>query len=264
MDYSRQDLLDAYRRAGVCEGKVVYVTGNFGRLGRYESKDKATLFQDHFDVLMELLGETGTLVVPTHSFKLVNTDEPFDPHLTPSETGPFSDFIRQQDMACRQFHPFSSSTAIGAQAQEICGGKSRHVYGAGTPFDAMVKRDALFLALGKEARNSVSLVHHVELAAAVPYRYVKEFMKPVVRQEAVQVEPFYLHVLYRDMEVERDRNVTIMASFEQQHELHKVPLGRSFIESFSMSQFYDHVLQLMIENPFIWLRKEPQTKPFQK
>ena len=42
-DYSFKSIIDAYRNVGLSEGRVVYVTGNFGRLGRYEHKEKSTI-----------------------------------------------------------------------------------------------------------------------------------------------------------------------------------------------------------------------------
>ncbi|MBM6551157.1 AAC(3) family N-acetyltransferase [Marinomonas ostreistagni] len=263
IDYTKEDLINAYRALGVSEGRTVYITGNLGRLGRYEHKAKSALLADHLDAIQQLIGATGTLVVPTHSFQMVQSETAFDPQRTPSETGPFTQYVLEQPGAVRQFHPFSSSTALGAQAQAICGGGTRHVYGPGSPFAQMIEHDALFISLGKEATHTISIVHHLEFTHGVPYRYVKEFLKAVVRDAKPAVEPFYLHVLYRDMDVQRDRNRKIMASFQQRHKLHSVPLGRSIAESFSMQNFYEHVHHLMLEDPYIWLTTPPQTRPYQ-
>ena len=262
-DYTKHDLIAAYQALGARPGRTVYLTGNLGRLGRYEHTQKTQLLSDHLEAIQSVIGSEGTLVVPTHSFKLVHSDEAFDPAELNSETGPFTNYVLSQPGAVRQFHPFSSSTALGAQASAICGGNTRHVYGPGSPFANMIEQDALFISLGKQAAHTISIVHHLEFTHGVPYRYVKEFMKSVQRGEQRQSEPFYLHVLYRGMDVERDRNRKILDSFTQQHDLKTVTLGRSVAESFDMRSFYQHVHQLMLNDPYVWLAQPPHHRPYQ-
>ncbi|MDU9048389.1 MAG: AAC(3) family N-acetyltransferase [Candidatus Electrothrix sp. Rat3] len=84
------------------------------------------MFTAHLSAIQELLGETGTLIVPTHSWSLCNTSKVFDIKRTPSETGPFTEYIRKQKSSVRQLHPFSSSTALGKEAMAICANTSKH------------------------------------------------------------------------------------------------------------------------------------------
>lgn len=264
IDYTHSDLESAYKKMGVSNGRVVYITGNLGKLGRYETKDKSLLLNEHFEILQDLIGSSGTLVVPTHSFNLVHSKEAFHPLKTMSETGPFTNFILKKTEAIRQFHPFSSSTAIGSLSNKICGVKTRHVYGVDSPFEHMIDEDAVFISIGKKIEHTISIIHHLELKTGVPYRYVKEFMKNVIRDGIELTEPFYLHVLYRDMDILRDRNDKIIKSFNSSHVIQKESLGRSTIESFNMRSFDNHVTNLLIKDPYIWLKSPPLTRPYQK
>jgi len=157
--YSESELVEAYKGVGVAPGRVVYVTGNLGRLGLIKGKEKSEVIRTHFEILGDLLGEKGTLVVPTHSFSICNTDIPFSMSSTPSETGPFTEYVRNQKDAVRQYRAFSSSTAFGADSHEICGDCARHAYGHHTPFQRMVDADAVFVSIGMPASSAVSLVH---------------------------------------------------------------------------------------------------------
>lgn len=263
-DYDMDALVKAYRDVGLSEGKTVYLTGNFGRLGRYPSPDKQKIFEDHLEAIFSLIKSSGTLIVPTHSFSLCNTDQVYDHENTPSETGPFTEFVRRQPGAIRQLHPFSSSTALGAAASEICTNNSRHVYGWNSPFQRMVERDAIHVSIGKELNRTISLVHHVELMMGVPYRYVKEFEHPCRIGGVESRQCFYLYVLYRECDIERDRNVKIMQSFERDHPVRRAPLGRSELSAVSTRQFFDHCTRLMCSDIYAWLRRPPEVRPYQR
>ncbi|WP_337881098.1 AAC(3) family N-acetyltransferase [Rheinheimera sp.] len=260
--YQYDDLLRAYSNVGVSKGRVVYVTGNFGKPGLYSEKGKQALLNAHLQALMQLLGDTGTLVVPTHSFSLCNTDNVFDSETTPSETGPFTELVRQQAGSVRQFHPFSSSTALGAQAEFICLHNSKHVYGLQSPFQRMLDLDALFVSVGLPARRTASLIHHVEFMMGVPYRYTKEFLHPCRIDNEVEKIIFYLHVLYRDLGLVRDRNKKIFEKFLCQYEVVSSKLGLSFLESFNMREFVDSASRFMAEDIYCWLQQPPTTRPY--
>lgn len=260
--YDYKDIVSAYKSVGVGKGRVVYVTGNFGSLGFYQYADKQAILQDHFNVLRELVGDSGTLIVPTHSFSLCNTDTVFDPHATPSETGPFTEFVRQQHGSVRQFHPFSSSTAIGAEAEAICTQNSRHAYGPESPFHRMVDRDALYVSVGMPMNKTISLVHHIEMVMGVPYRYAKEFVHPCLVDGAVRELEFYFYVTRRECDIVRDRNLFIMDEFKKRYKLHRSPVGRSHVEALSCLDFYRSTTRLFAKNIYCWLREPPVNRPY--
>ena len=201
IDYNKKDLYDAYKKLGLDSGRVVYLTGNFGRLGRYYKKERDRLLQDHLNTIQLIIGANGTLVVPTHSWSLCNSDKIFDSRSIPSETGPFTEFVRLQENSVRQFHPFASVTALGRKAEEICTNNSRHAYGWESPFQRMIDFDAIYVSLGKPLERSISLIHHIEQIMGVPYRYTKEFTTACKVNDKVQMIEFYLSVLRNDVDI---------------------------------------------------------------
>ncbi|MBU2884058.1 AAC(3) family N-acetyltransferase [Psychrosphaera sp. B3R10] len=263
MPYSVNDLVTSYQACGVKAGQVVYLTGNFGRLGVSLDVSKVELFERHLQALWQILGEQGTIVVPTHSASICNTDQIFDLALTKSEMGPFSEYVRLLEGSVRSFHPFFSRTAIGAKAEYICGHNSRHSYGGHTPFSRMLELDALFISVGIEPRQIVSLVHQCELEMGVPYRYNKEFMHQVIRDGRVTVEPFYHLVTYLDCDIVRDKNIKIFEHFKQQHKLHQVSMGKGTCWAFNMKSFYQSTTELMSQDIYSWLQTPPTKRPYQ-
>ncbi len=263
MFYTQEEVLKVYQELGVASGDTIYVTGNFGALGIIKGYSKEDIFNCHLSALQQLIGETGTLVVPTHTFSLCNSDTPFSLTDTESETGAFTEFIRRKKDAVRQLHPFSSSTALGYKANYICTNNSKHVYGKHSPFDRMLSCSAKFVSVGMPASKIVSLVHHAEFIMGVPYRYSKEFIHPMKYGNDIRYEAFYLSVLYREIDVDRDKNEKIFNYFKESYELKCEPLGLSHIELFDMNEFIDSTTRLMCSDIYAWLKEAPTNRPFQ-
>lgn len=257
MAYTRDELKGAYARLGVRPGAVVLVTGNLGRLMEYEVPGKDALLEAHFSVLTELLGAEGTLVVPTASAGLCNTDTPFDLDNTPTDLGPLPEYVRTRPGALRSFHPFVSYTAIGARAAEITQDCARNCFGFETPEARLVEMGARHVSIGLHSRFSTATNHHVELVMGVPYRYVREYLHPVVRDGRVVVEPFYMHVRYMAANVQREYNKKIFEGFEALHPLASEPVGRGRIWAYDIDTFFRFMTKALARDIYLWTKEPP-------
>lgn len=265
MAYTFSELKDSYAKLGVAPGRVVYVTSDLVRLMAYEVMDRTAIVDAHFRALTELLGPDGTLVVPTGSTNLCNTDTPFDPATTPVHgVGQLSEYVRTRPGARRSFHPFVSYAAYGRRAEEISADVSRHAYGPETPEARMVALDALSISVGLYPRHTCSTVHHVEHLMAVPYRYTKEFIHPVMRDGRLVREPFYLYVWYRDCGIRRSNTKWIFERLDETDLVQSRPVGAGHIHAYSMPRFVTMVTRLMMENIYIWCDTPPTIRPWQK
>jgi len=203
--YTFEYIQDALHAVGVCEGGIVFVTSDLGRVPGFEQPSKAAILKAYLQALHDVIGPRGTIIVPTASLYLCNTDIPCNLAETPSQNiGVSSEFVRKQPGALRSFHPFVSYTALGATARDIIENVSRHSYGPNTPEERLVEMGARSVSLGLYPRLSGSTVHQVETAALVPYRYVKEYMHPIHRDGDIIREAFYQYVLYLDSDIKRD------------------------------------------------------------
>lgn len=262
--YSLDDIARAYEAAGVRAGKVVFLTSDFGRLGGAEVRNKDDLLEAHLSALQKLLGNDGTLVVPSGCTQIANSDVVFDVDTTPSaRVGAFSEFVRTRPGAMRSFHPFVSYAALGKYAREITQNVSRHAFGPETPFARMLELDAVCVSVGREVRYTATVAHHAELLCAVPYRYTKEFIHPVLRDGKVQEEAFYLHVQYLNSDVERGYQEQIAERFIDCHQINMYPLGRSAVWGYSMREYFNHCVKEIVADPYVWCKAAPTQRPWQ-
>ena len=261
--YTKKDISDVYRKLGVSRGRTVYVTSDLGRLMAYENPDKTSLMADHLEIISDLIGADGTVVAPSSSMNLCNTDTPFDLVKTPSyKIGAFSEYIRQHPGSLRSFHPFVSYSAIGADAKAITENVSRHAFGPETPEARMIEADALCLVIARLPRLTCSTVHHIEMIMGVPYRYNKEYTHPVVRKGCVEHEYFYQNVWYRDVDLKRNLNRNIFERFTDTYTLNEQPLGRNSTYSYSVLDFATHCQKMFAEDIYVWCDEPPKSRPY--
>ncbi|MDF1815516.1 MAG: AAC(3) family N-acetyltransferase [Verrucomicrobiales bacterium] len=260
--YSSDDVEIALKELGPGKGDSVYVTGNFGALGIHESRSKEGCLSGMLTSLVNTVAESGTIIVPTHSFSLCNSTEVFDCLSTPSERGPFTEYVRGHASSVRQFHPFASLSAFGSRAFQICSDTTRHAYGPNTPFDRLLDLDAWGVSVGMEARLTCSIVHHFEQLMAVPYRYTKEFIHPVCRDGETRGEPFYLFVCYQGCEIARDRNRKLFEALEMRGGLKSVSLGAGEVHAYRLRALWDVAKEMMSKDIYNWLESPPQTRPY--
>jgi aminoglycoside 3-N-acetyltransferase len=260
---SAEELAALYRGLGVARGRTVLVAANFAAMVTRAGEDRNGLLGAHLGTLREILGPAGTLVVPTATLNLCNTEVVFDPAVTPSHNmGAFSEFVRRQPGALRSFHPFWSLAALGRGAAALVDGVSRHSFGVNSVWSRLVEADALALHVGVHPRQSASVTHHIELACGVPYRYTKEFMHPVARGGAVTTEPFYHFCLYRDSDLVRDRNRRLFGNFEARDSVSRADFARGALWSYSLAAYYRQGCELVSRDLYAWLEREPEKRPW--
>ena len=263
MDYSYKDLIQGYHSLGVSHGRVIYVTSDLWQLQKFSIPGKRALLDAHLEALKELLGPEGTIVVPTASMNLCNTDNVFDLQETPSfQRGAFSEHLRRQTDAKRSFHPFISYTALGAQANEITSAVTRHAFGPETPEARMIDMDALAISIGLHPRLTCSTIHNVEQIMGVPYRYTKEFLHPVRRNGDIQTEAFYMFVCYREIDIKRDGNKKLFEGIENDIQLNNTTIGKGIIYSYSLKQFQKCAIAQVAREPYIWCQSPPLLRPY--
>ena len=235
-------------------------------LGFFDDGDKEKTLSAHFDILSDIVDfKKGTIAVSTASTYLCNTQKPFDLEKTPSERGLMTEFLRTREGAVRSFHPFMSYAAVGKNAGNICNNVSRHSYGPETPKERLLDLNARYVSIGSHPRYTCTIVHHIEFLMGVPYRYVKEFIHPVVRSGKIIREPFYLYVWYKECNVKRNQNIRIFNRFSNEgYTIQEHGLGRGRVYGYSMADFYRSTIQAFRDDIYIWTEEPPTVRPYQK
>jgi aminoglycoside 3-N-acetyltransferase len=265
MKYNYRDIKNTYKEIGISKGMTVSLKTDLRFLGPYDSNSQNDLLEAHFNAISDLIDlSVGTIVVSTATFSLCNTDNVFDILNTPSEMGSLTEYVRTRPGSVRSLHPFASYAAIGKNANYICENTGRHSVGPNSPKARLLELDAQYLSIGLPPSRVTMVIHHIEKLMGVPYRYVKEFIHPVLRNGVVIYEPFYLYVRYLECDAEMDLDNKVYPYFYSEgFNTKEKKLGRGRVYSYSMNDFYLSTVKLMTEDIYACLENEPIIKPYQ-
>ena len=264
MRYNYNDIREAYKKIGISKGMTISLKTDLRFLGPYYDDQHVDVLAAHFNALAELVDlSEGNIVVSSATFSLCNTEKIFDIDKTPSEMGALTEYIRKLPDACRSFHPFASYVAIGKNADYICSNTSRHSVGPNSPKTRLLELDAQYLNIGFQPYLVTMVIHHIEETMGVPYRYVKEFNHPVLRNGKIVREPFYLFVRYLESKAKMNLNRKVFPHFfKAGFKIKEESLGRGFIYSYSMNEFYSSTVQLLTNDLYACLEREPIVRPY--
>ena len=258
-DFSR-----CFNSLGIRMDESLYVTGNISRLGRVRLPKEKKLEGLHTS-LIKIIGDEGSIFSPAASMNLCNTDIPFDTKKTPShEMGPLAEYFRLLPNAKRSLHPFWSIAGSGKNAH-LLNQVSRHAYGLGSPWTYLLNLNTRQVNFGLHPSKAVTLIHHIETLVGVPYRYNKEFYHPIISEDKVKNENFYLSVMYMDSDIQK--RIKLNEHFFEELEL-KGLLSEAQHESglrmwsFLMRDFYDIVIPFFMEDIYTYLERPPTKRPY--
>ncbi len=266
--YSKDDIFNALREVIKEPHDVIFISGNLGALGPHGFKSKTELLDTFMEAIWEISGPDTTIMTSTFTLNLANTDIPFDINKTPSMHGAIANYFLQRPDRVRSMHPFTSFAAIGPNAEYLCTNNSRFSYGIDSPYDRMLSMEnPLTISVGMPPNLTCSIIHHVEFVMHVPYRYIKEFYHPIVKEDGrIERENFYMHVIYHEIYnlIKRDRNRKFFRHFRQKHPLYETSLGIGKVYSYKTRDFFNSAIELMKKDIYSWLEEPPPIRPYRR
>lgn len=165
-NYNKQQLKDQLESMGLKGDETILIHSSMKSIGEVDGGADAVL-----DAWMEYFKD-GLLLLPTHTWKTVNADNPvYNPQTTPSCVGLLTNMFMKRDGVIRSLHPTHSMAGYGKNAAEYLAGEEYN----NTPctpggcYDRL--KDAggkvLLVGVGHE-RNTY--IHSVEEVLNVPNR----------------------------------------------------------------------------------------------
>ena len=151
MEHLPGPLAVALRSAGVDDGDILLFEMR-------DAKPEGTAFPHIVASLQGLVGEGGTVVVPTCTDTEGRPKPTFDPALSPSEAGPFSEFFLHLSGVERSHSTTHSVAALGPGALRLTAGHraaqgrptpwGEEAFGHGSPWDLLLDANAWWVVVG--------------------------------------------------------------------------------------------------------------------
>ncbi|MCE5323962.1 AAC(3) family N-acetyltransferase [bacterium] len=157
---TKKHIEDGLQKIRLSTGDVVVVHSSLSSFGNVDGGADTVI-----DALLDVIGEQGTLVVPTYTYGL----DIFDPQTSTSLCGAITEAVRMHPNALRSLHPTHSIAAIGALADMITTGHEKvHSFARGSALFNALQSRAKVLLLGV-SHTSNSMIHVAEEIANLPY-----------------------------------------------------------------------------------------------
>lgn len=203
---------------GIKEGDCLLVHSSYKSLGGIEGGADG-----FFDVLLNLLGYDGTLVMPTLSYETVFRDEPvrFFQKSTPSCVGYLTEFFRTSIQGVtRSLHVSHSCSVTGKYAQFLIANHEQDTtpVGRNSPFTKLPDVDGKILMLGCSPDHNTSM-HGIEetidLQPFIDYSSpVPCYLVNVSGEEICRMS--YKHNFYRNNGYYEQRYGRVLAFLDQE------------------------------------------------
>jgi aminoglycoside 3-N-acetyltransferase len=168
--HSRKDFTEALRPY-VTEGEHLMVHTSYKALGGIEGGPNAVI-----DVLLDLLGADGTLLLPTFTLDAWAQNHYFDIRETPGLTGIIGELARQRPEFTRTRHPMYNFAVCGVEKQSYCNIDDHDSFGKNSVYAHFHRANGRILSLGVvDPDSTLSQAHYNEQWHGAQYRYVKRF-----------------------------------------------------------------------------------------
>ncbi len=150
--FTPDDLKRTLAGLEIVRGDTLLVHSSFDAFQGFQGKPT-----DVISVLQAVVGSEGVVMMPTMTFSgtavdYARTTSLFDVARTPSRMGLLTELFRRSPQVLRSVHPTHSVALWGHDAGVVAAGHhlARTPCGAGTPFDALLKRDGKIVLLGTD------------------------------------------------------------------------------------------------------------------
>jgi aminopeptidase-like protein/aminoglycoside N3'-acetyltransferase len=179
-NYTRRDLVRELRAIGIGQADTIFVHVSLDALGQpMDCSSSEQVHQLLLDGLLSVIGEEGTILVPTYSFSFCKR-EVFDVDNTLTAGGPWSpsagflEFFRKLPGAVRSGDPIHSVAGLGPKAEELLTNLPHTCFGRDSVHERLLKAGGKICLIGVDLEEA-TFRHYVEELASVPFRFKKLF-----------------------------------------------------------------------------------------
>lgn len=246
-DYSKNDIVEALLKVGICKNDNIFVHSNIGFFGKLKDaitkEDYGNIFKE---AIFDVIGMDGTLIVPTFSYSFCN-NQVYDKNKTIGIPGMFSEFIREDPHALRSDDANFSISAIGKNAEYFTKDAPCHSFGKNSFWERFLIHNGKICNFNFDSGST--FIHYVEKLLNVVYRFDKGFNGTSITNGKNEDKIFY-HFVY---DLEKSTDIPDFTKFDKRAKelgLTKIKnLGKGQVLSISTRDTLELIQNEIIKNP---------------
>lgn len=244
----KNDILAAFRSVGLEKGRTAMVHTSLSKMG-YVCGGAQTVIE----ALLETVGEEGTIMMPTQSWKNLDPEDgvhwtvaeedwqtirdnwpAYDKRITPTNTmGAVAEMFRSWLGTIRSDHPARSVAAWGKNAEYLTANHDlSNIFGDGSPIGKLYELNGEVLLIGVGYDKNTSL-HLADARAVYPGKH------HCVEHSAIMENGKRVWKAYETLYVDGEDFVQIGEAFEQTNVVNKTMLGNAELRLMSQRRLVD-------------------------
>lgn len=253
----KQDIIEALRKVGVQQGQDVMVHTSLSSLGFVCGGAQILI-----EALLECVGEDGTIMMPTQSWKNldpeagVHWEEPkewwqtirdnwpaYHKDITPTNTmGAVAEMFRKWPGTLRSDHPARSVAAYGKNAAYFTENHDlSNIFGEGSPIGKLYEMDGYVLLIGVGYDKNTSL-HLADVRAKYPGKHITK------ESSAIMQDGKRVWKTYETLYVDGEDFEQIGLAFESCCKVTKIVLGNGVLTFMRQRELVDFAVKWIEEN----------------
>ena len=245
MTISLENLVGGFRSLGVDSGDTLLVHSSYKSFGGVDGGPQTVI-----DALLEVLGEEGTLLMPTFNFDFCKGAD-WDVRETPSQMGFMTNLVRTDPRAKRVFHPIYSFAVIGKYAEDFGNLRYKSSYAKISAFGKLRELDGKIMVVGLSYNDSMTFFHHIEEMEGVDYRYLKDFTGQITDWDGNTTEDT-CQMLVRDIDMGVHTMVDPMGKLmEEAGVIQSRQIGEADVKLMKANEVYEFTVREMKRDPFL-------------
>ena len=253
----KSDIADALQRAGLQRGDSVMVHTSLGKIGYVCGGAQAVI-----EALIEIVGEGGTIMMPTQSWKNLDPETgvhwdadktdwdrirenwpAYNKAITPTNTmGAVAEMFRSWPGTVRSDHPARSVAAWGKHAEYLTKNHDlSDIFGDTSPIGKFYALDGKVLLIGVDYDKNTS-IHLADVRAGYPGKHT------CVEHSAVMENGKRVWKAYETLYVEGEDFTEIGTAFEAAHIVHKEAIGGTELKIMKQRELVDFAVAWIEKN----------------
>lgn len=253
----KKDIKEALEKLGVCEGQSIMVHTSLSSIGFVCGGPQIVI-----EALIEGVGETGTIMMPTQTWKNldpstgVHWEEPeewwqtirdnwpaYDKNITPTNTmGAVAEMFRQWPGALRSNHPARSVAAYGKNAKYFTNNHDlSNIFGEGSPIAKLYEEDGYVLLIGVDYDKNTS-IHLADVRADYKGKH-NDFESSAIMENGSRVWK-----TYETLHVDGEDFIDIGKAFEEEFDVKSVQLGNATVKFMKQRELVDFAVKWIEAN----------------
>lgn len=246
---SKEELRNGFLATGIKKGDVLMVHSNYGSLRGVDGGPDEVI-----DTLIDLVGEEGTLLIPTFNFTAWSNEHYFDCIETASEMGVITEYARARTSFKRTVHPIYSFVVYGKKQEDFLACIDKEAFGPNSVFALFHQCKGLILSIGLGYNDSYTMVHYAEKIMNVDYRRIKEFSGIYIGYDRVPKLSTYTMFVRATQKIKTDgtKGLSLM---EEIGIIKNIKIGNANVGYARAEDFHNSMLSILKDHPEYFHKK---------